>query len=426
MISPASCPGTAQEQKNTRWLLLVCLCQLFIMLVFINYSAVLPILRQEWGMSNTRAGMIFSVYQLGNIASGVILSTLTDRMNTKVIFIGAALWSATANLLFALYAHDFTSALILRALTGIGMGGTYMPGLKLVAERFAPAKRGRAIGVYVGSLMLGSSLSLAFTGWMSGLYGWRVAFIGCSIGVFAGALLSFPIFHGYRPAVRPRSDSGYTAEVARNRPARLMILGYGSHMWEMYGMRSWLAPFFTSALIGWGYGQGRATGLASTIAALLVGIGAFSTAVTGTLSDRFGRTATISMVMLSSAVLSFSFGWLINTNFLLTLAIGLLYGYLVVAESPVFSTGLTELVAPGYLGAAMGLQSLVGYSLATISPTVFGWALDTFRGWQPVPGINGAWGLAFASVGIGGLAGPFFMWRLRRSPESLKMANGRR
>jgi MFS family permease len=426
MISPASRQSTTQEQKDTRWLLLVCLCQLFIMLVFINYSAVLPILRQEWGMSNTRAGMIFSVYQLGNIASGVILSTLTDRMNTKLIFIGAALWSATANLLFALYAHDFTSALILRALTGIGMGGTYMPGLKLVAERFAPAKRGRAIGMYVGSLMLGSSLSLAFTGWLSGLYGWRVAFIGCSVGVSAGALLSFPIFHGYRPAVRSRSAGGYTAEVVRNRPALLMILGYGSHMWEMYGMRSWLAPFFTSALIGWGFGQGRATGLASTIAALLVGIGAFSTAVTGTLSDRFGRTATISMVMLSSAVLSFSFGWLINTNFLLTLTIGLLYGYLVVAESPVFSTGLTELVAPGYLGAAMGLQSLIGYSLATISPTVFGWALDSFRGWQPVPGINGTWGVAFASVGIGGLAGPFFMWRLRRSPESLKMANGRR
>ena len=48
-------------RSNTRWLLLLCCCQLFIMLVFINYSAILPILRQEWGMNNTRAGMIFSV-----------------------------------------------------------------------------------------------------------------------------------------------------------------------------------------------------------------------------------------------------------------------------------------------------------------------------------------------------------------------------
>lgn len=413
-------------RSNTRWLLLLCCCQLFIMLVFINYSAVLPILRQEWGMNNTRAGMIFSVYQLGYIASGVLLSILTDRINTKHIFISAAFCSAAGNLLFALYAHDFYSGMLFRAMTGIGMGGTYMPGLKLVAERFDPVRRGKAIGIYVGSLVLGGSLSLAVTGWLTGLYGWRIAFIACSIGVCTGALLSFPLFAGYRPPPRISSSAGYTGEVIKNRPALLMILGYGAHMWEMYGMRSWLAPFFTSALIGWGVESARATGLASAIAALLIGIGAFSTAITGTLSDRFGRTATITAVMFSSALLSFTFGWLINTNLPLTLAIGIFYGYLVVAESPVFSTGLTELVAPGYLGAAMGLQSLIGYSMGMISPTIFGWALDTFRDWRPLPGIHAEWGMAFACIGIGGAAGPVFMWLLRRTPESVKMAGGNR
>jgi len=419
--------GRAQRTgNNARWLVLMCISQLFIMMVFINYSAVLPLLRTEWGMNNTRAGMIFSVYQLGYIASGLILSALTDRMNTRVIFISAAFWSAGANLLFALYAHDFTSAMILRALTGIGMGGTYMPGMKLVAERFDPATRGRAIGIYVGSLVLGASLSLAATGWLTGLAGWRIAFICCSISVCIGALLSFIVFRGYQPVTRIRTEAGFSGEVASNRPALLMILGYSAHMWEMYGMRSWLAPFMTSAMIGWGVESTRATGFASMVAAVMVGIGAFSTAITGTLSDRFGRTATISMVMLASALLSFGFGWLINTNIWLTLAIGLLYGYLVVAESPVFSTGLTELVVPGYLGAAMGMQSLIGYSMGMISPTAFGWALDTFRGWQPLPGINGEWAVAFSCLGLGALTGPLFMWMLRNSPGSIKMAGGKR
>jgi MFS family permease len=411
---------------NSRWLITMCICQLFIMLVFINYSAILPLLRAEWGMNNTQAGMIFSVYQLGYIVSGVILSTLTDRMNTRLIFITAAFWSAAANLLFAFYAHDFTSGMILRALTGIGMGGTYMPGLKLVAERFDPSTRGRAIGMYVGSLVLGASLSLAVTGWLTDLTGWRTACALCSAGVCIGALLSIYIFHGYHPAVRIQTTGSFRSEVIQNRPALLMILGYSAHMWEMYGMRSWLAPFMTSALIGWGFESGRATGLASTTAAVMVGIGAFSTAITGNLSDRLGRTATISMVMLASALLSFSFGWLINTNIWLTLAIGLLYGYLIVAESPVFSTGLTELVTPGYLGAAMGLQSLIGYSMGTISPTVFGWALDRFRGCQPLPGIHGEWGIAFGFLGLGALAGPVCMWLLRTTPESVRMANGQR
>jgi len=396
------------------------------MLVFINYSAVLPILRLEWSMNNTQAGMIFSVYQLGYIVSGVLMSILSDRFNIKHIFITAAFCSGIGNLLFALYAHDFVSGMLFRALTGIGMGGTYMPGLKLVAERFDASHRGRAIGIYVGSLVMGASLSLAVTGWLTELYGWRAAFIVSSLGVFCGALLAFPLFKGYRPAPRTYSEAGYTGEVINNRPALLMILGYGAHMWEMYGMRSWLAPFFASALIGWGIESTKATGLASTIAAALIGIGAFSTAITGILSDRFGRTATISLVLFASSALSFTFGWLINTNLWLTLAVGLVYGYLIVAESPVFSTGLTELVAPGYLGAAMGMQSLIGYSMGMISPTVFGWVLDTFRGWQPFPGISGEWGIAFASLGIGGVAGPVFMWMLRRTPESIKMAGGNR
>ncbi len=409
-----------------RWLLLLCLVQIFIMLVFINYSAVLPILRQEWGMNNTRAGSIFSIYQFGYIASGVVLSTLSDRVNVKRMFIGCALWSGITNLLFGLFAHDYLSGLLLRGLTGIGMGGTYMPGLKLVAERFAPAERGRAVGIYVGSLVLGASLSLAVTGTIAAILNWRAAIIACSIGVFVGALLSLRVFRGYRPTIHRKVDESFRTEIVRNKPAFLMILGYGAHMWEMYGMRSWLAPFFTAALIAHGIGGTTATGWAGAAAALVIGIGTVSTAVTGTISDRFGRTRTVTLVMLASATLSFLFGWLVNVHPLLTLTVGLLYGCLIVAESPVFSTGLTELVAPAYLGTAMGVQSLVGYSLGMISPTIFGWALDLCRGWQPLPGIDGQWGVAFATAGAGALAGPLFMHLLRRCPESAKMAGGRK
>ncbi len=396
------------------------------MLVFINYSAILPILRSEWGMSNTQAGIIFSVYQLGYIASGVLLSILSDRINIRNIFIAAALWSGFANLLFGLFACDFTSGLILRGLTGIGMGGTYMPGLKLVAERFESHERGRAIGIYVGSLVFGAALSLVVPGTIAGAWGWRTAMYVCSAGVLIGTAISVAVFHGYRPSRVERSEKGFAGEILKNRPAMLIISGYASHMWEMYGMRSWLAPFFAAALTGWGVSASSATATASAIAAALVGIGAISTAITGTLSDRYGRTRTVTVVMLGSASFSFVFGWLINTNIWITLVAGVFYGWLIVAESPVFSTGLTELVAPGYLGAAMGMQSLLGYTMGMISPTVFGWALDRFSGWQPLPGIEGAWGVAFMTVGAGALIGPVCMWLLRRHPESIRMARGKR
>ena len=388
---------------KTRWLLTLCLVQLFIMMVFINYSAVLPLLKEEWGMNNTRAGSILSVYQLGYIASGVILSALTDRLNTRNIFIASALWSASANLLFALCAHDYTSALIFRALTGLGMGGTYMPGI-----------------------MLGASLSLALTGWLSSAFGWRNAFIAGSAFVYAGAALSMLIFRGYRPTFHPKTEKRFAAETLGNRSALLMILGYASHMWEMYGMRGWIAPFFTALLLAHGLARGTASGWAATAAALVIGTGAFSTVVTGSLSDRWGRTRTISLVMAGSACCSFGFGWLINWHPAVAIGFGLVYGFLVSAESPVFSTALTELVAPAYLGAAMGLQSLIGYTLGMISPTLFGWALDLARDWHPLGGFAVDWGIAFATAGLGGVAGPLFMYLLRRMPESEKMAGGRK
>ena len=411
---------------NTRWLLLLCLAQTFIMLVFINYSAVLPLLKQDWGMNNTMAGSIFSVYQLGYIASGVVLSTLTDRVNTKYIFIASALWSATANLLFALFAHDYASAMLLRALTGIGMGGTYMPGLKLVAERFPSTQRGRAVGIYVGALVLGASLSLAVTGGLATFFDWRTAFIFCSCGVYLGTLFSLPVFREYRFVPQASQTGSAIPEVLNNRPAMLMILGYGSHMWEMYGMRSWLAPFFTANLVNWGIAKSTATGWGATASAVIIGLGTFSTAITGTLSDRLGRTKTVSLVMMGSALLSCTFGWLVHANPYLTLAVGCLYGYLIVAESPVFSTGLTELVPPGSLGAAMGVQSLIGYSLGMVSPTVFGWALDLFHNWSPLPGIPGEWGVAFVTLGIGAFFGPLCMTMLRNRAESSAMAGGKR
>ena len=409
-----------------RWLLLLCLAQCFIMLVFINYSAVLPLLKQEWGMSNAMAGSVFSVYQFGYIASGVLLSSLTDRLNTRNIFLVSIIWSGTANLFFALFAHDYATAMLYRALTGVGMGGTYMPGLKLVAERFPSQERGKAVGIYVGALVLGASLSLAVTGGVASLAGWRTAFVACSAGVYFGFVLSLFVFRGYRPVKHAAVAQGFRREVVGNRPAFLMILGYGSHMWEMYGMRSWLAPFFTVSFVGYGMAKGVATAWAATAAAVIIGIGAFATAVTGTLSDRLGRTRTISLVMAGSAAISFVFGWLVNLHPAVALGVGLVYGYLIVAESPVFSTGLTELVAPAYLGTAMGMQSLIGYTLAMISPTVFGWALDLCRGWEPLPGIAADWGVAFATAGAGALLGPVFMHLLRRTPESAQMAAGKK
>jgi dipeptide/tripeptide permease len=74
----------------------------------------------------------------------------------------------------------------------------------------------------------------------------------------------------------------------------------------------------------------------------------------------------------------------------------------------------------------MGIQSLIGYSLGMISPTVFGWALDVYKGWKPFPGVTGEWGVGFATCGLGAVAGPIFMYFLRKESASSRMASGKK
>lgn len=424
---PVPLPRTRSEAERSRWLLAFCASYACIMLVFLNYTAVLPLIQKEWHLSGAAAGSIFSVHQLGYIASGVLLTFLTDRYNARAIFILSAFWAAVANALFALFATDLTSSLVLRAAAGVGIGGTYMPGLKLVAERFPSETRGRAVGLYTSAFVFGAALSTLLAGVVASQGGWRLAILTTAVGALLGSILSLIVLADLPAVSIPATPRRLTAEVLRNRPALLLVVAYAGHMWEQYGMRGWMVAFLSAHFLHRGADYAAATGLAATLTALIVAVGGIATGLAGIASDQFGRTATIGTIMVGSGCCSLAFGWLFGAHTGLVLAVALCYSFLVVAETPVISTGLSELVAPRYLGAAMGLQSLCGFLAASVSPVAFGYVLDLTN---PSPAGSGqaaptVWGWAFAALAVGALVGVLAMAVLRRHPDSVKMAAGR-
>ncbi len=401
------------------WLYLLCLAEIGTMLVLLNYSAVLPILKEEWHLTNAQAGLIFSSYQVGYILLVILLSTLTDYLDTKKIYVFSALWAGAAGVLFSLLAGGFASALILRSLTGFGLAGTYMPGLKMVSSRFGPEERGEAVGLYVGAFSLGTALSLYVSGLLTGLFHWRVAMLVTSLGPLAGGLLAWRILDDMPPAPAAGRLRDVKAQIFANRPALLVMAGYAAHMWEMFGMRGWIVAFFVAVLATRSMEVSRAASLGAMLSSLIVLAGAFSTALAGRLSDRFGRTATISVIMLCSAACSLVFGWLRPLPVALVVTVSLIYGFLVTAESSVLSTAVTEMVSFPYLGAAMALQSFLGWTAASLSPVVFGAVLDLTNPAARVAaaGYTPLWGPAFMVLGLGALCGPLAM-RLIRSGEN--------
>ncbi len=393
--------------RDKTWLNMLCLAEIGTMLVLLNYSAVLPIIKQEWGLTNTEAGLIYSAYQVGYIVLVVVLSTLTDYIDTKKIYVFSAFWAGAAGIAFALFADSFMSGLILRCLTGFGLAGTYMPGLKMVSAKFSTEKRGWAIGLYVGAFSLGTGLSLLFSGVLTGLFTWRTAIFVTSLGPIAGGLIA-AISLDSVPPLRTSKEKGTFGQVFNNRPALLVMLGYAAHMWEMFGMRGWIVAFFAAAMVGRNMDMAVATSYGAVFSAVIILLGGFSTALAGSLSDRFGRVRTIQVIMFSSAACSLLFGWIRPWPAIVVILISLIYGILVTAESSVLSTSVTELVPFEYLGSAMAVQSFVGWAAAAIAPVVFGMVLDLTNPAEVVAdlGYTPLWGPAFIILGLGALAGP--------------------
>jgi MFS family permease len=156
---------------------------------------------------------------------------------------------------------------------------------------------------------------------------------------------------------------------------------------------------------------------ASAVAFLVVAAGAIGCVAAGALADRLGRTTlTIAAMALSgtSAVLA---GLLFGAPTPFLLAVVVLWGISVVADSAQFSTAISELAPAGTAGSALALQTAVGFLLTGV--TIVGVGLLE-------PGSAASWTIAFAMLAAGPLVGILAMAGLRRLPEATRMAGGRR
>jgi MFS family permease len=129
----------------------------------------------------------------------------------------------------------------------------------------------------------------------------------------------------------------------------------------------------------------------------------------GRLSDRLGRRSVLVGLAAISTACSFTFGWMLDWPAALVVAVGAIYGFTAIGDSPVLSTALTEAVKPAYLGSALALRSFVGFGAGAIAPLVFGMVLDATNTSGDAPTT---WGWAFASLGVGGLIATYCAYTL--------------
>jgi MFS family permease len=401
----AEAPG---QWRALTWL---ALATLLAMSTWFSGTAVVRPLREAWQLSPAAAAWLTIAVQLGFVtgSAAAALTNLLDVAPPRRVFWIASLGAASANALFAT-ASGAASGIALRFATGFFLAGVYPTALKVMATWFA-RNRGRALGIMVGALTLGSAaphLVNAFGG-----LDWRAVVLATSALTLAGgAIAALAVSEGPYPFPRARFDPSQAGRVLRDRGVRLACMGYFGHMWELYAMWGWFLVFFDDSLRR--AGVLNATRLASLATFAVIGAGFAGSWVCGTLSDRWGRTRSTMLALALSGACALTIGFLLGAPPWLVLIVGLIWGASVVADSAQFSTMVTELADPSYVGTALTLQLGIGFTL-TIATL---WLVPLVRD-------HAGWGWAFALLVPGPIIGLISMARLRAAPEASRLGGGR-
>ncbi|MHA1600641.1 MAG: MFS transporter [Alphaproteobacteria bacterium] len=385
----------------------VCIAEGLSVLGFSTVPALLPTFFDEWNLSNTDAGWMTGVYFAGYMAVVPVLVSLTDRVDPRRIYLIGAVDSILSSLGFALFVDGFWGGLAFRALGGIGLAGTYMPGLKALTDHVPARMRSRVIAFYTASLSIGFALSFLLSGEIEVAFGWRWAFALVALG----PVIALFVFQFLVPPSAPHHlDAAPGAlldfrPILRNRAAMGYVLAYGAHNWELFAYRSWIVTFF---VFSQGLQVPEAIGIAwsATALAALVSVIALPASVLGNeAAVKFGRRRVLILVMGASALVAVGVGFSAPLPFTVVIAVAILYSVTVSADSASLTAGAVEAALPGQRGATMAVHTFVGFGGGFAGPLAFGVMLDLAGGRDS----QLAWGVAFAGLGLVIALGPVFL-----------------
>ena len=226
----------------------------------------------------------------------------------------------------------------------------------------------------------------------------------------AGALLvSIAVSDGPYVSASAPFDRHALRVVLRSRGTRLAMLGYFGHMWELYAMWTWIAAFAAASLQS-------ATGRAgSAVAFVAIASGSVGCVLAGRWADQLGKARVAGAAMLASAACALLSPLFYGGSLDLLLALAIVWGFTVVADSAQFSACVTELGDPRYIGTALTMQTCIGFLITTLTIRLLPLLVDAV-----------GWRYAFAFLAPGPFLGIVAMLRLRSLPEAVKIAGGKR
>lgn len=348
-----------------------------------GYTIVLPTMQESLGLNNTQTGILATANMIGYLALSAIGGAIAARYGPRIVIFTGLILTGGGMLLTGL-AHGFFSAVVWRALTGIGSGISNVSMMGMLMAWFATRRRGLASGITMG----GASLALIFTGLLVprllsayGDSGWRLCWF-----VFGGVTLLLaaicPFLLRNRPSEIGLKPFGADSEDPPLNPGKKAIqwgrVYRSAPVWHLgmvyvaFGFSYVIyMTFFTKHLIvEGGYTQEAAGNLFMTMGwcSLFCGV------IWGMVSDIIGRKRALIMVYLIHTV-AFSLFALWPSPSCFTLS-AVLYGLSAWGIPAIMAATCGDVLGPRLAPAALGFITLFFGVGQAVGPSVAGALAD--------------------------------------------------
>ncbi len=394
---------------------------LLTLLNFVNYidryilAAVQPRILDEFHLSNTEGGLIFSAFLVVYFLTSPIFGRLGDRLSrTRLMAVGVGAWSlATAA---SGIVSSYVQLLTARAAVGVGEAayGTISPAL--ISDYFPAERRGRAFAVFYVAIPVGSAVGYILGGELEhALHSWRSVFFIVGLPGLLLALLTLTAPDPPR-GIQDASDGRLSAEqeasfgevlrnLLRNRTYTWTVLGYAAYTFAIGGLSFWAPRYFEHVR---GLPLNEADRLIGTAAVVS---GLFGTFIGGYLGDWLQQRVKGGYLWLSgvSMLVAVPFAWLAlaqtsdRTTYTWALFVAQFFVFL--------STGPINVVIVNVVPVAMRATAMAVSIFAihlfgdAISPTILGIAAD-LAGWPAaaliVPVVIGVSGMIWVGTALRG------------------------
>jgi MFS family permease len=352
--------------RNQKMILtIIVFCQFCCISLWFAGNGVMDDLLTEYKLNENALGHLTSAVQFGFISGTLLFAILTisDRFSPSKVFFISAVLGALFNILIIFEGNTYLSLIVLRFLTGFFLAGIYPVGMKISADYFQKGL-GVSLGFLVGALVVGTAFPHILKGLTSD-FSWRSVIIITSMLSFIGGLVMVVFIKNgpYRKS-RQHFEPSVFFRVFKKREFRSAAFGYFGHMWELYAF--W--AFIPLLLITYQKMHPNISFNIPLLSFIIISSGGIACVLGGYISLRLGtRSTAFSALLLSCLCCMISPLMFTTENSAIFITYLIVWGMVVIADSPLFSTLIANNVNNESKGTALTIVNSIGFSITIIS-----------------------------------------------------------